>query len=246
MLIASYPMTPKAKTTKTVKTPKPSTRRYGQYCPVAKSLDVLGERWTLLIVRNLMMGPQRYTDLREALPGLATDLLTARLRTLEEAGYIARRRLPRPAAVTVYELTPTGQRIAVVVLELGRIGLARLGPPADDDLVTSDALMLSLRPSFRPDVAGDAEESYQLELDGESYIVNVHPGRAETGRGTATDPRLTLTTTTRTFAALISGAMDPKAALTSGEVQIDGPRRELDRFLAIFSYPVPEPAAAVS
>jgi DNA-binding HxlR family transcriptional regulator len=239
-------MSPEAKTTQAVKAFKPSSRRYGQYCPVAKSLDVLGERWTLLIVRNLMMGPQRYTDLREALPGLATDLLTARLRTLEQAGYVARRQLPRPAAVTVYELTPAGQRIAVVVLELGRIGLARLGPPAEDDLVTSDALVLSLRPSFRPDVAGNAEESYQLELDGESYTVNVHPGRAETGRGTAADPRLTLTTTTRTFAALISGAIDAKAALSAGEVQIEGPRRALDRFLRIFSYPVPSGVAGRS
>jgi DNA-binding HxlR family transcriptional regulator/putative sterol carrier protein len=229
---------------KTAKAPKASTRRYGQYCPVAKSLDVLGERWTLLIVRNLMMGPQRYTDLREALPGLATDLLTTRLRTLEEAGYVERRQLPRPTPVMVYQLTPAGQRTAVVVLELGRIGLPRLGPPADDDLLTSDALVLSLRPSFRPEIAGEAEESYQLELDGESYVVNVHPGWAETGRGTASDPQLTLTATTQTFAALISGAVDAKAALSAGDLSIDGSRRALDRFLAIFSYPVPsEPAA---
>jgi len=234
-------VTPKGKT---AKAPKASTRRYGQYCPVAKSLDVLGERWTLLVVRNLMMGPQRYTDLREALPGLATDLLTARLRTLEGAGYVERRQLPRPASVMVYQLTPAGQRIAVVVLELGRIGLARLGSPAHDDLVTSDALVLSLRPSFRPDVAGEADETYRLELDGESYVVNVHPGRAETGRGIAPDPQLTLTTTSRTFAALISGAIDAKAALSAGDIRIDGSRRALDRFLAIFSYPVPSEAVA--
>jgi putative sterol carrier protein len=143
-----------------------------------------------------------------------------------------------------YQLTPAGQRIAVVVLELGRIGLARLGPPADDDLVTSDALVLSLRPSFRPEVAGEVEESYQLELDGESYVVNVHPGWAETGRGIASGPELTLTATTQAFAALISGAVDAKAALSAGDVSIEGPRRALGRFLAIFSYPVPsEPAA---
>src|SRR5262245_22608449 len=159
----------------TAETSKSSTRRYRQYCPVAKSLDVLGERWTLLIVRNLMVGPQRYTDLREALPGLATDLLTARLRTLEDAGYVARRQLPRPASVMVYELTPRGQLIARVILELGRVGLTMLGQPADGDLVTADALVLSLRPSFRADVAGDVEESYQVELDGEPYVVNVHP-----------------------------------------------------------------------
>jgi DNA-binding HxlR family transcriptional regulator len=232
-------VSPKGKTAKA-----PKTRRYGQYCPVATALDVLGERWTLLIVRNLMIGPQRYTDLREGLPGVATDLLTARLRTLEEAGYIERRQLPRPAAVMVYQLTPAGQRIAVVVLELGRIGLARLGPPADDDLVTSDALVLSLRPSFRPEVAGGGEDSYQLELDGESYVVDVHPSWAETGRGTASDPQLTLTATSQTFAALISGAVDVTSALSAGDLSIDGPRRALDRFLAIFSYPAQsEPAA---
>jgi DNA-binding HxlR family transcriptional regulator len=238
-------MSQKTKATKSTKKSQPSTRRYGQYCPVAKSLDVLGERWTLLIVRNLMVGPQRYTDLREALPGLATDLLTARLRTLEEAGYVARRQLPRPASVTVYELTPMGQRIALVILELGRIGLAMLGPPADDDLVTPDAVVLSLRPSFRADVAGDVEERYQVELDGEPYFVNVHPGWAEAARGTASEPQLTLATSASTFARLLSGATDAKAALSGGELKIDGPRRALDRFLAIFSYPAArEPAAA--
>jgi DNA-binding HxlR family transcriptional regulator len=239
------PRSKTAKTTKPAKTPRSSTRRYGQYCPVAKSLDVLGERWTLLIVRNLMVGPQRYTDLREALPGLATDLLTARLRTLEEAGYVARRQLPRPASVTVYELTPMGQRIARVILELGRVGLAMLGPPAEDDLVTPDALVLSLRPSFRADVAGDVEERYQVELDGERYVVNVHPGWAEAARGTASEPKLTIATSTSTFAQLLSGATNAKAALSGGELKIDGPRRALDRFLAIFSYPAArEPATA--
>src|ERR1700757_4657517 len=108
---------------------KIAVRRYDNYCPVARSLDVLGERWTLLVVRDLLMGPRRYTDLREALPGIATDLLTARLRTLEEAGYVQRRKLPRPAPVTVYELTPSGRRLGYVVLELARVGLEHLGPP---------------------------------------------------------------------------------------------------------------------
>lgn len=226
-------MSPKANTRK----PKSTTRRYGQYCPVARALDVLGERWTLLIVRNLMMGPQRYTDLREALPGVATDLLTARLRTLEEAGYVQRRQLPRPASATIYELTDAAQRLRLVVLELGRIGLEQLGAPAADEDVTPDALVLSLRPSFRPDVAGDVEESYQLELDGEPYAVTIHPGWAETDRGTAAQSQMTLATSPRKFAELISGAIDRKEALGDDEIRIDGPRRAFDRFLAIFSYP---------
>jgi DNA-binding HxlR family transcriptional regulator/putative sterol carrier protein len=226
---------------------KPATRRYGQYCPVAHSLDALGERWTLLVVRNLMMGPQRYTDLREELPGVATDLLTARLRTLEDAGYVRRRQLPRPASVTVYELTDAGQQLALVVLELARIGLMHLGAPAADEDISAEALVLSLRASFRPEVAGNADESYQLELDGEPFAVRVHTGWAETARGAASDPQLTLATTARTFAQLISRATRPKAAVAAGELEIKGPRRALDRFLAIFSYPAsPEPLATTS
>jgi DNA-binding HxlR family transcriptional regulator/putative sterol carrier protein len=228
--------------TLTASSSKTSTRRYDQYCPVARSLDVLGERWTLLVVRNLLMGPQRYSDLRAELPGIATDLLTARLRTLEEAGYVRRRQLPRPASVAVYELTDAGQQLALVVLDLARLGLAHLGAPADEEDIGIEALVLSLRASFRPDVAGGASGSYQLELDGEPFAVTVGAGGAETTRGEAVEPQLTLTTTTRTFARLLSGAIDPKAAIAAGDLRIRGPRRALDRFLAIFSYPTAAPA----
>jgi DNA-binding HxlR family transcriptional regulator/putative sterol carrier protein len=214
-------------------------RRYDQYCPVARSLDVLGERWTLLIVRNLLMGPQRYTDLREALPGIATDLLTARLRSLEEVGHVQRRQLPRPASVTVYELTDAGQQLAPVVLELARVGLARLGEPAAQEDIGVDALVLSLRASFRPEIAGEAEETYQLELDGEPFAVSVHPGWAETARGTASGARGTFTATPRAFARLLSGGVDPEAALAEGELKVEGSGAALKRFLAIFAYPHP-------
>src|SRR5215217_649204 len=106
-----------------------SKKRYAQYCSVAYALDVLGERWTLLVVRDLLMGPKRYTDLREGLPGIATDILTARLRTLEEAGFVRRRELPRPAPATVYELTETGRGLGPAIRALGQVGLATLGSP---------------------------------------------------------------------------------------------------------------------
>src|SRR6266536_6294504 len=89
---------------------------YEQYCPVARTLDVVGERWTLLIVRDLLMGPKRYTDLRAGLPGIATDILTARLRALEEAGFVRRRELPPPAPATVYELTEDGLEVRHPIL----------------------------------------------------------------------------------------------------------------------------------
>jgi DNA-binding HxlR family transcriptional regulator len=223
-------------TKRIAKTAKHASRRYDQYCPVARSLDVLGERWTLLVVRNLITGPQRYTDLLEELPGIATDLLTARLRTLEEADYVRRRRLPRPA-VTVYELTDAGQQLARVVLELGRVGFRHLGVPAAGEDLGKEALAMSLRASFRPDVAGDVQESYGLEIDGEPFAVRVHPGWAEAVRGPATEPRLTLTTTSRALAELLSGAVDPRKATSRGGIELDGPQGAFDRFLAIFAYP---------
>src|SRR6266498_5348038 len=101
-------------------------KMYEQYCPVARTLDVVGERWTLLIVRDLLMGPKRYTDLRAGLPGIATDILTARLRRLEDAGFVRRRELPPPAPATIYELTETGNRLKPAILALGQVGLATL------------------------------------------------------------------------------------------------------------------------
>ncbi len=218
------------------KSAKPSGKRYEQYCAVARSLDVLGERWTLLVVRDLLMGPRRYTDLREALPGIATDLLTARLRTLEEAGYVQRRKLPRPAPVTVYELTPSGRRLGYVVLELARLGLEHLGLPGADDDIDTDALVLSLRASYKPLAGGDGA-SYQLEVEGEPFSVTVGDAGADTARGHAAEPRCTITAGARALAGLLSGATDPDGAISSGELQLSGPRRELDRFLETFAYP---------
>jgi DNA-binding HxlR family transcriptional regulator len=108
-------------------------KRYDQYCPVAHALDLVGERWALLIVRELMHGPKRYTDLAEHLPGIGTNILAARLRDLEASGIVAKRRLPPPAASRVYELTEYGQDLRKVVRELALWGARSLGPPADDD-----------------------------------------------------------------------------------------------------------------
>jgi len=104
-------------------------RGYDQYCPLAHALDLVGERWALLVVRELMRGPKRYTDLAERLPGIGTNILAARLRTLEAAGVVAKRRLPPPAASQVYELTEYGQSLRAVMRELALWGARSLGPP---------------------------------------------------------------------------------------------------------------------
>ena len=124
-------------------------KRYDQYCPIACSLGLVGERWTLLVVRELMHGPKRYTDLVDGLNGIGTNILAARLKELEAAGLVERRKLPPPAASTVYELTPTGQELRPVLHELARFGARLMGPPPLDALDPGwlvDALDLALSP----------------------------------------------------------------------------------------------------
>jgi len=108
-------------------------KRYDQYCPIAHALDLVGERWALLVVRELMHGPKRYTDLAAHLPGIGTNILAARLRALEDCGIVAKRRLPPPAASTVYELTPYGDELRGVMRELALWGARSLGPPTTGD-----------------------------------------------------------------------------------------------------------------
>lgn len=110
------------------------SRRYDQYCPIAHALGVVGERWTLLVVRDLLGGPRRYTDLAESLPGIGTNILAARLKELEANGLVEKRKLPPPAASTVYELTAYGQGLRPVLHELTRWGARSLGPPPLDAL----------------------------------------------------------------------------------------------------------------
>jgi DNA-binding HxlR family transcriptional regulator len=124
-------------------------KRYDQYCPIACSLGLIGERWTLLVVRELMHGPKRYTDLVDGLNGIGTNILAARLKALETAGLVERRKLPPPAASNVYELTPTGQQLRPVLHELARFGARLMGPPPLDALDPGwlvDALDLALSP----------------------------------------------------------------------------------------------------
>jgi DNA-binding HxlR family transcriptional regulator len=124
-------------------------KRYDQYCPIACSLSLVGERWTLLVVRELMHGPKRYTDLVDHLHGIGTNILALRLKELEAAGLVEKRKLPPPAASTVYELTATGRELRPVLHELARFGARLIGPPPLDALDPGwlvDALDLSLSP----------------------------------------------------------------------------------------------------
>jgi DNA-binding HxlR family transcriptional regulator len=127
---------------------------YDQYCPVAHALDLVGDRWALLIVRELMPGPKRYTDLNEHLPGIGTNILATRLRDLEASGILIRRTLPPPAASRVYELTDYGRGLRSVIKELGLWGARSLGPPTAQETLfpgwLQNAIDVILRPSAPP------------------------------------------------------------------------------------------------
>ena len=125
-------------------------RTYGDRCGIARALDIVGERWALLVVRELLLGPKRFTDLRAGLPHIGPDVLSQRLRELEESGVVHRDKLPPPAASQVYALTERGRALEPIVLELGRWG-SQAPVPAEDAPLGADAAMLALKTMFRPD-----------------------------------------------------------------------------------------------
>ena len=214
----------------------PTRKTYAQYCPVARALDVVGERWTLLIVRDLLMGPKRYTDLREGLPGIATDILTARLRTLEQAGFVHRRELPRPAPATVYELTEDSLQLRHAILALGRVGMSTLGGPEAGEDVRPERMVLGLRVSFRRAEFAELTETYELTIDGEPFTVGVADGAVDTKPETASSPAIRLRTEADTFVALLTGELAPAVALALDRAALEGEREVLERFFEAFGF----------
>src|SRR5215204_6012851 len=143
-------------------------RTYDDGCAAAHALDLVGERWALLVVRELLLGPKRFTDLRAGLPGASPNVLAQRLRELEQSGVVRRRKLPPPAASRVYELTDWGKDLEPVIISLGRWGVRSPSKPHDAEL-SVDSLILSFRTMFDPQRAGGLEANYELRLGEESF-----------------------------------------------------------------------------
>jgi DNA-binding HxlR family transcriptional regulator len=210
------------------------TRTYPEYCAIARSLDLLGQRWTLLVVRDLMLGPQRYTDLQAGLPGIGTDILTARLRTLEAEGLVRRRELPPPAPATVYELTEAGRRLSPLIRALGEVGLRLLDTPAPGEPVNAGPVVMSLNLTFRPDALPDLTETYGLEIDGRAFTVAVERGTVTTERGAPATAVATFTADARTLVALLRRETTPRDAVATGALEVEGDSGALERFCAAF------------
>ncbi|MFB4352376.1 helix-turn-helix domain-containing protein [Microbacterium sp. LS_15] len=148
-----------------------AARSYGQYCGVTTAVELIGERWALLIVRDLLVGPRRYTDLKQGLPRIPTNILSSRLKELQDGGVVRRIPLRRGLA---YELTPYGQALESVILELGRWGFQTMGDPREGDVVTPDSLTMALRTAFQADAAADAE--YELHVGDVALRASVRGG----------------------------------------------------------------------
>ena len=215
-----------------------TTRTYDDGCAAAHALDLVGERWALLVVRELLLGPKRFTDLKSGLPHVSPNVLAQRLRDLESAGVVRRGKLPPPAASRIYELTEWGRDLEPVIIALGRWGVRSPTKPPDAELGV-DSLILSFRTMFDPDRAGGLDACYEFRLGENSFRAEVAAGRLEIERGSLGAPDVTVEADAGTMAALVYGDLELGDALSSGDLRIEGDRPLVERFLALFPLPAP-------
>ena len=215
-------------------------RSYGDVCGVARALDVVGERWALMVVRELLLGPKRFTDLRAGLTSLGPDVLTQRLKDLAGSGLVTRRTLPPPSGARVYELTELGRRLEPVVMALGDFG-SHLPVPTEGELRMSfDSHVLSLRTLFRPELAGDLDARVQLELDGQPFAATVAGGGFTIERGEHDAPDAVIEGAPEILIGVVHGRQRLDEALAAGWLTFRGDADLVRRFTTLF--PLPEVA----
>ncbi len=208
-------------------------RSYGQFCGVARALEVIGERWALLVVRDLLVTAKTFDELRRGLPRIPADTLATRLRQFERAGITRRRTRAGQPEVEVHELTEYGRQLDEITLRLGRWGAQMLHDPRPEEIVTPDSLVMAMRATFRPEHAHDVRAVFEIHI--EDIVINlvVMDGtlRATTGEHEAPD---LVMYPGRAMQLLMSGEMTPHEALTDGHVTVSGDPVLLTRFSEIF------------
>jgi DNA-binding HxlR family transcriptional regulator len=206
----------------------PTTRSYGDNCGIARALDVVGERWALLVVRELLFGPQRFSDLRASLRGASSNLLTDRLRELEAREVIARRKLAPPAGSWVYELTDWGRELEPILLALGGWGLRV--PRAEGATLNATSMMLFLRGGGKPDRALPPT-TYRVELDESVWTVRAEDGAMHVRRGEPAEPAAGIDTDPLTFNALFDDPDSLAERVSAGAVRTSGDPAALETLL---------------
>lgn len=210
-------------------------RSYRQYCSVARALDLVGERWTLLVVRELLTGPKRYKDLLDNLPGIGTNLLADRLRGLRRIGVVERERLPPPAGSQVYRLTQRGRALEPALIALGRWGLRFLGEPSGEDAFRPEWALLAMKITFRSEQAVKVDQTYQLNIGETVFHVQVNHGRVRTRQGPAFRPDLVFHCDPETFFRLASRRVTLEEALEAGNASFEGREEALQQLHELFN-----------
>ncbi len=212
-----------------------NTRSYNQFCGLATALDAVGERWTLLIIRELLSGPRRFKDLMDGLPGISTNLLSERLKELEQRELLRRRALPPPAGSTVYELTPAGQSLETVVIQLGRWGARYLPSSLEGlSLPSVSTAGLAMKSRFHPERAQEIDEIYQLDFGSEVLQVQIKCGELRIQPGETLKPDVIFRAGMASFVPVFVGHISAEEAIASGSVQVEGDPQAFYRFINIF------------
>ena len=210
---------------------KDTKRSYHDSCGLAQAMDLIGERWALLVVRELVFGPKRFTDLRAGLPGISPNVLTQRLNELEQVGIVQKRRLPPPVAASVYDLTDWGRELDESMMVLGR--WAAKSPSFDTSApISADSVMMSIRTMFQPAAAHDLSVTLNVVLGDNLFAVEIAGGRITVKRGTA-DADATVETDPKTLAQILYERRD------AGDATVTGDDTALERFRSAFSLPEP-------
>ena len=206
-------------------------RSYDQYCGLATALDLLGERWTLLIVRDLLLGPLRYTDLLDSLPGIGTNLLASRLQCLESLGVVQKRRLPPPAASTVYELTEEGRSLSPALSVFARWGARYMPRPESLDDLRPRLLVLAIVAVLEGRAPAGEHRSVELRFGADAYAITFEDGKVQARQGPAGRPDVVITTDVPSFVALAFAQATLEQVEQGGGLTIEGDRALAEELL---------------
>jgi DNA-binding HxlR family transcriptional regulator len=209
---------------------------YGQFCGVARALEVVGGRWTLLIVRDLLIGPKRFKELESGLPGIPTNILSSRLKELEEAGIVTRT-LRAPDSSVAYELTPYGLELEDAIVRLGLWGAKALGPPRETDFFNLSSLAVALRASFHPENAPARDLLFEIRVNGIHLPILVSDGQAIVPAESNAKPHAAIEGPPTVVAELLAGRTTLDSAVADGRATIVGSTRDARRFFDMFKLP---------
>ena len=210
-------------------------RTYGQFCGFARAMEVVGERWGMMIIRDLLVAPKRFGELQRGLPKIPTNILTARLKELEAAGVVERRAAVQPGGGVLYRLTSKGRELEEPVLALGRWGAKNLlDEPRPGEIVTNDSMVMALRTTFQPQAAKGLHASYELRMGPIVIHAKIDDGTIDAGAGSLPEPDL-IVEAGPALKAVMAREIAPRDALANKSVRITGDPALFDRFAEIFT-----------